>query len=273
MGPPAKRDESLRVCGSIPLSSAKTYYKGNIMKEELIESIGKMVATGNRLELPTEQISNYPAVKKALLAAGGKYKRSGFDFQESAQTIKDRLCGGEVIDDIKKYQYYPTPKVLAEQLVSMSEIEPHHMVLEPSAGQGAIVDVIPECAMLMLVELMPQNAIVLRRKYYPPKVVVVEQDFLTVDVETGFDRIVANPPFTKNQDIDHVMHMYDLLKPGGRIVSVMSSSWTFGIQKKQVAFRDFLHSIGAAYHVVGSGTFKESGTNVNSMVVEINKPF
>ena len=39
-----------------------------------------------------------------------------------------------------------------------------------------------------------------------------------------YDRIIANPPFTKNQDIDHVMQMWNFLKPGGRIVSIMSNS-------------------------------------------------
>ena len=77
------------------------------MKNELLGSIGRMIVNGNRLELPKdEQFSNYAAVKKCLLAAGGKYKKCGFEFSNNAKEVKSRLLGGEVINDKKKFQYY-----------------------------------------------------------------------------------------------------------------------------------------------------------------------
>lgn len=36
-----------------------------------------------------------------------------------------------------------------------------------------------------------------------------------------YDLIVANPPFSKGQDMLHIMQMIKHLKPGGRIVSLM----------------------------------------------------
>ena len=65
------------------------------MKSDLIQSIEKMIPCGNRLELPKDWIfENYASVKTALTTAGGKYKRSGFEFKEDASVIKERLIGG-----------------------------------------------------------------------------------------------------------------------------------------------------------------------------------
>ena len=50
-----------------------------------------------------------------------------------------------------------------------------------------------------------------------------------------------NPPFEKGQDIDHVKHAYDLLKPGGRgcFYYVRGSPSSEGIIKA-AEFRDWL---------------------------------
>ena len=242
------------------------------MNKELTESISKMIVNGNRLELPKdEQFTNYPAVKKCLLDAGGKYKKCGFEFTESAQDIKDRLLGGEAINDKKKFQFFATPDALAERLVGLACVTPHCRVLEPSAGQGAIADLMRDVAdECVVVELMPQNVIALKRQGYDP----YDVDFLTLsDRDIGtFDKIVANPPFTKNQDIDHIRHMHSMLKPGGKLVSVASRSWTFGSQKKQAGFRKWLEDEGAIVTELDSGEFKESGTGVASVIIEVERP-
>ena len=243
------------------------------MKTEVIEEIGMMIPEGNRLELPKDvQFKFYPQVKKALVTAGGIYKRCGFNFKEDAADIQARLTGGEIINDVKKFQYFPTPKNLATYMANLAEVSEYHTVLEPSAGQGAIADIVlskfPKIE-ITLVELMSANITALRRKGYDN---VIKGDFLKCDgLGEGYDRIIANPPFTKNQDIDHVLHMYDKLNDDGILVSVMSSSWTFGSQKKQVAFREWLDKVGAVVEQLPEGTFKESGTTVKTILVKIIK--
>lgn len=230
-----------------------------------------MIPNGKRLELPKdEQFENYAQVKKALLTAGGKYKRCGFDFADDAKVVQDRLVGGEVINDKKKYQFFATPSELAKQLVELADIQPHHTWLEPSVGQAAIADLMLSISKdHVVVERMPENIKVLLRKGYAP----IEGDFLLQSVETIglFDRIVANPPFTKNQDIAHIQHMHSLLNPGGKLVSIASKSWTFGSQKKQIAFREWLDEIGATITEVPAGAFKESGTNISSVIIEASR--
>lgn len=72
-------------------------------------------------------------------------------------------------------------------------------------------------------------------------------------------------------DIDYVLHAYKFLKPGGRLVSIMSSSVTFRENRKTVEFRELLNACGTFGHNP-EGSFKESGTMVNTIIVVMNKP-
>ena len=242
------------------------------MNAELIQSISKMAASGNRLDLPKdEHFANYAQVKKCLIDGGGKYNKCGFIFSDDAGAVKSRLIGGEAINDKKKYQFFPTPYELAYRMLEMADIQGCHSILEPSAGQGAITQLIEdtkEFESLTAVELNPDNVEKLINN--SGCITIIEGDFLTQELES-FDRIVANPPFTKNQDIDHIKHMFSLLNPGGKLVSIASPSWTFGRQKKQVAFRKWLESVNAIVTDVPAGTFKESGTQIRAVIVEIEK--
>lgn len=239
----------------------------------LIDSIKRMVVVGNRMDLPKTALPNYLELKRVLIAAGGKYKKNGFDFTTDAQAIKDRLIGGEKINDKKKYQQFFTPHALAVQLHEMAEVEDHHTILEPSAGQAAIANVVYDAgggSNCVIVELDPVNIAWLRTDGWDP----IEGDFLKLHKEDigAFDRIIANPPFTKNQDVDHILHMYKFLEPGGVLVSLSSTSWRQGTQKKQVAFREWLQSVDAEITEVPTGAFKESGTNVATVIIKVTKP-
>lgn len=237
------------------------------MSSELQQSISKMIVNGNRLELPSDEVfSNYAQVKKTLIQAGGKYKKCGFEFASNdPRDIKDKLCSGEKINDKKKFQFFATPKSLAAELVRLAEIEPHHRCLEPSAGHGAIADLVQEkTGFCTVVELMPENAAVLKSKGYE----VAEGDFLKMVFPERFDRIIANPPFAKNQDIDHIRRMYSMLSDRGMLVSIASLSWLSGSQRKQVEFRAWLAEIGATTTNIPAGEFKQSGTSVGAVIVQ-----
>ncbi len=239
---------------------------------DLLTSIGKMTPNGNRLELPQDDhFANYAQVKQCLLTAGGKYKRNGFEFSEPAAEIQVRLLGGEAINDKKKYQFFPTPLPVVHKLLVLANITPQCRVLEPSAGRGAIADAIRKVARdYVVVELAPHHCRALRRRDHR----VIEGDFLALSTKQlgAFDRIVANPPFAKYQDVDHIRHMHTMLKPGGRLVSIASPSWTFTQGKKPTAFRMWLKSVGAKIVKLPAGAFKKSGTVIRSVIVVIDKP-
>jgi len=235
-----------------------------------------MTPDGNLLLLPKEPLANYAQVKKCLLTAGGKYLQgSKFQFPEDAATIQQRLVGGEAIDanaEGKELQYFPTPHALAERMIYMAGVRDGMRVLEPSAGQGHIAKIMHEKGVkVTCVEIMDQNVQALRRTDYEN---IIAGDFLALDPSDFelFDAIVANPPFSKGRDMQHVRHMYEFLKPGGFLVTVMFPSWEYKQQKAAQEFRNWFDSVAGKREELPEGTFKESGTMTRTLLVTIRKP-
>lgn len=238
--------------------------------------LSRCTVEGNTIKLPGEQLerADYMAVKKQLELIGGKWKGGkvqGFVFGFDPTDLLQQQANGEGRNLKKEYQFFGTPADLADRMVELADIQMEDEVCEPSAGQGAIVQAIHratnEARTVWGFELMPINQTIV------DKIVGFRRlgaDFLTECI-TPFDKFIANPPFTKNQDIDHIRKMYECLNPGGRIVTIASRSWTFGNQSKQVLFRDWLDNCGASVEELPTGTFSESGTEVGAMLLVIDK--
>lgn len=228
--------------------------------------------------LPQIQLNRdeYVAVNKILELLGGKWNRSKkahiFENEQKASSVLGSLDVGSVVDKKKTYQFFETPKDLAKRMVELADIKytDNEMqmqdVIEPSAGRGAICDEIDQSKCLFrCTELNPENAEILIQKGYP----VFIGDFLESTEEA--DRFIMNPPFTKGQDAQHVAHAYSLLRKGGRLVSVMSASVKFNQQKKYAKVRELIEKNGEIIEIAPK-TFKESGTNVNTVLIVLNKP-
>ncbi len=164
--------------------------------------------------------------------------------------------------------FIPTPRLLAIRMVSLANIRIGMQVLEPGAGAGAIADVIRalDNCYLHTIEINPSLCKILWGRGYQTKCA----DFL--DHVGVYDRIIANPPFENLMDIVHVLHMYRLLAPRGRIVTIMSNSSFTNSRKIAVEFREWLDQVGGTVEKLPSDTFKFEGANVNSHLVVIDKP-
>ncbi|HFH2978602.1 TPA: PLxRFG domain-containing protein [Pseudomonas aeruginosa] len=94
--------------------------------------------------------------------------------------------------------------------------------------------------------------------------------------DSGYDRIVMNPPFSKGRDIQHVQHAYSLLKPGGRLVAIMGEGAFFQSNKAAENFRAWLDGLGATSERLPEGSFMDPAlpvnTGVNARMVVIDKP-
>lgn len=249
---------------------------------EAQEVLKQCIVSGNVVKLPDEQLDRkvYADVKKALELIGGKWKGGktyGFVFQKDPTELLEQIANGEKRNLKKEYQFFATPPGLAARMVEMAELNESDgrgfgRILEPSAGQGAIVNAIHEAtggATVICYELMDINREILKKI---KGVSLIGDDFMDADKSSKYDRIIANPPFAKNQDIDHIRLMYELLAPGGIMVTLSSISWTVGVSiKKQVQFREWLDEAGAYTEEVPENTFKESGTRVRTMLIKIKK--
>ena len=237
---------------------------------ELQKSIAHCTVVGNIVKLPDFHLSNYADVRKALINAGGTYKRNTFVFAFDARPVIDMLVGGEVSNLKKEFQFFATPKKIATMIVDKANVQPTDCVLEPSAGQGAIYEAIKENSnplSITCVELMEANCLILKQKAIPH----IKANFLEWNTKLKFHKIIANPPFSKNQDIDHIYKMYSHLRYGGTIVTIASNHWTFSTNRKELEFKKWLDDNIAEITYLKAGDFKESGTNIEAVIIKLTK--
>jgi protein-L-isoaspartate O-methyltransferase len=207
-----------------------------------------------------------------LNVIGGRWnkKAKGHVFEEDPTDLIENVILTGKTSKPEKFGYFPTPQPLARNVVDLAEIEQGMTVFEPSAGSGNLCDVIAEFTDKSLIscnELQEKNVKTLVEKGYP----VTTGDFMSMYPCGSFDRVVMNPPFEKQQDIKHVMFACDFLKPGGRLVAIMSASFTFRTDKRSMEFREFVEQYGS-FHKNPEGSFKSSGTGVNTVTVIIDIP-
>jgi SAM-dependent methyltransferase len=172
--------------------------------------------------------------------------------------------------------FVPTPPGVIELILDRAGIGPEDSVLEPSAGSGNILEALRNAGIeqqrVTALEISLELAEIARGEGYG----VEATDFLEHAGE--YDRVVMNPPFEKNQDIAHVRHAYKLLKPGGRLVSVMSAGVMQGGTRVREEFRAWLDEVGGTVEELPASAFMEKGVRqartagVSTILVTIEKP-
>lgn len=220
--------------------------------------------TRKKLEKYGITYSNYDEIKSLLEAMAG-------DNREREEAKKRKELENKVKSLIGQIPgFFPTPQNVVKEIVEKARIEEGNSILEPSAGSGAIADVIKENYSNVSIDTIEYNMTLqefLKVKNYP----VIADDFMTYNNGKRFDRIVMNPPFENGQDIDHVKHAYELLKDGGRIVSVMSMGPFFRNDRKATEFRAWFDNVGGYQEELPQGSFRESLTGVATCYVVIDK--
>lgn len=253
-----------------------------VAKMTAMDVLKKCTLDGRVIRLPKMKLDKelYDEVKNILYKNGAEWKGhriQGFLFQFDPKEIFERFQSGEKVNLKQEYQFFETQINLARTMVmeaGITKVPPSFKILEPSAGQGgvlrAIAEVLPSMS-IDICEVMPENIEVIKQRGY--RVNFICEDFLQIPKAlTGFyDRIIANPPFSNNQDIEHCMKMYECLKKGGRMVTILGTSWMHGKQKKQEAFRKWLKEVDATIENIAAGAFSQSGTTVKTVLCIINK--
>lgn len=257
------------------------FWKQVLQESDIIE---------NRLYLKTQMDrKQYAELNKVLELLGGKWNRWQkchiFEIENLKEAINEICDTMEVVNLKVLYQQYYTPKELAKRVVELADIKPTDSILEPSAWQGAIVDEIlkKEYSWIVLNELDPNNIKILKEKYNvyewmkdmsdnqgtyssEKKMNIYNWDFLEANYN-DINKIIMNPPFTKSQDVKHILKAYSLLQDSGRLVSIASSS----IQHRTGKLYDELRALNPEFIEVWDWAFKESWTMVSSVIVVINK--
>jgi predicted RNA methylase len=248
------------------------------LTEDIISVLSASVSDGNLLRLQGQLDRKlYQRVDAVLSSAGAKWNRAkkAHVFPGSAQDAVQGMLGqGSVVTALERKQstqFFETPQSVVNQLVNLADVERDHLVLEPSAGRGSIAaDVAGMGATVDCIEIDPEYAEVIRSAGYARTLIVA--DFLTVQPVPQYDRVIMNPPFTRGADVRHVMHALKFVRPGGRLVAVMPASAPDRLDKAAIAFQDQVKVSGGWFDAVPAGSFKESGTDVRTVIAVVPVP-
>jgi len=248
-----------------------------IMSDAVRDVISRSQITENAVILPPESLPRelYEEVNKCLQAAGGKWDRNSKSHlfsRDPRNTLAGATVKGEVVHIQQTLQSFYTPENLAHRVVDAAKICAGEKVLEPSAGEGALADIARSMGGIVTCIEIDEHAVgILKQKGHT----VLQADFLTVNppvVDAKFDKVIMNPPFTRGSAVKHVVHALQFLKRGGRIVAIMDRGVSSRNDSATIEFRKIVQCLGGEVEDIPSGAFKNSGTNVATVIVVIDIP-
>ena len=175
-------------------------------------------------------------------------------------------------------QFYPTPSGVIERVLRDVHMDGKR-VLEPSAGEGAMAVACAKAgALVTAIEIDRSRASRIEEKNVAA-INVVCRNFLTIQPAEmqPFDLVVMNPPFSRTHWIEHVRHAFDMLKPGGRLIAILPITADLGESAQHKRFRAWLETVAKKamwrdwFTDLPAGSFKTSGTNINTVQLDIFK--
>ena len=189
-------------------------------------------------------------------------------------------------DQDKALAYFATPADLACRMADeLGDVGPGR-VLEPSAGDGALIAAItaahPE-AEVTAVECDSGRVALLRRRYGAAWHGTVWhgmfQDFadhMSMDSTfEPFDGVLMNPPFTEPGDrhawAAHFQLAWRLLRPGGRLVAILPASYRFSEFGHATAVRALVETNGGVVTDLPPATFRGAGTGVRTVLIVVTR--
>lgn len=248
-------------------------HAGRRIDADVLSVLRRCTADEEGVTLPPTQLDRklYVKVNEVLIALGGKWnsRRKKHVFEDDPREVLAVAQSTGSYISPKDFGFFPTPPELGRQLIEFADLEPGMLVLEPSAGHGALLDLAAAVVgreNVVGVELLEANLRKLAEKGYA----TMAGDFLSMEPEPIFDRVVMNPPFSGLADIAHVQHAARFLKPDGKLVAITSPSFTFHSNKKAQAFRELLDSAGELLAEIEAGAFKSSGTDVRTVMLSLD---
>lgn len=210
-----------------------------------------------------KETSGQPVPVRVERIAATKSTPAKANDSEAFEAMRERLKAGLQIEVVP--QLFPTPDDLADRMVELADIGPQDVIIEPSAGTGAILRAIKkaeEGAKVTAVEI--NRALFERLNTTYEGINCHHGDFLEFTHFEGVTRILMNPPFSSGQDIQHIQHALGMLTNGGRLVAICANG-----PRQNAQLRPIVEQYGGTWEVLPSDTFKEAGTSVNTVLMAL----
>lgn len=130
-----------------------------------------------------------------------------------------------------RYQQFSTPLDLAALAVLLAQPHAEDIVLEPSAGNGNLIAVLPTVAAVHLNELSEHRNLALRKLFPEASITRFDAAMLSSHLDRRVlpSLIIMNPPFARSEGrgqdryaaVRHLRSALGRLVPGGRLVAIM----------------------------------------------------
>jgi predicted RNA methylase len=166
--------------------------------------------------------------------------------------------------------FYPTPSELVHLMASDLDLY-NKIVLEPSAGNGNIIEVLSEYSPkeIIVCELNDDFAKICSQKSDR----FLKNDFLKVtkDEVSHIDYILMNPPFSKDEE--HILHAWEIAPEGSEIVSLCN--WetidNYSYRKRRI-LKGLIRDHGNSEKLGNVFSTAERKTDVEVGLVHLYKP-
>lgn len=234
----------------------------------------------------------YNEINEVIIRLGGKWKggrTKAHVFQEEPTPLIQFVLSTGIMPPKNPDAFFPTPEKVAHGVMTMAELDKlldDDLILEPQAGNAALLDYLqahadeflidenhaPLNPRIHLVEKSPLRCAILRAKGY---VNVQQQDFLQYRTDLRFARILMNPPFSvpgsKTAYIDHILHAFTFLAPGGVLTSVAPDHFIRHEDQRSQSFLEFITSNGY-FEANDPNAFRETGATVQTVTIALERP-
>jgi methylase of polypeptide subunit release factors len=215
--------------------------------------------------LAKAKLTNVKRVKQAITALQSLSQPEPVNLiQQQIKNLEFDLIGTKIP------YYFPTPKNICDRLIELALLETGMKVLEPCAGKGDLAQVIREAVNVNLdvCELNYDLREILKLKGFN----LIANDCFQLTYPQ-WHRIIANPPFGKTLELDHIYHYYNILLKGGRMVAIVPESVECSTKKVYQLFRQWLTDKCYLNEPLPDGAFLHSDrpTGVKTRILVIEK--
>lgn len=232
-----------------------------LRKDDLSYEVRKeldIINNGNGFEIYIYKLNNInkyhkEQIRYVLTHIGGIESKDKFSFSYDVRPVLAGIIRSGLLPERKSFQFYPTPKKLAEIVFELADLNENETILEPSAGRGDLLNGF-NSKYLKCVEISDLHASILKEKGYD----VTVTDFLNYSEKSKFDKIIMNPPYAEGQARDHVLKASKIFK--NKLVAILPAS---------LKNHNFGESFDHEYSEIIEDAFIEEGTSVRVVILTL----
>lgn len=177
----------------------------------------------------------------------------------------------------KDLAFYPTPEAVAQPIVASLHLGASDRVLDPSAGDGGlVVPLLKTGARVTGIEVDPRRYSQLARlPAARGQLTAVLANFLQMPQDPSYTHVLMNPPFFGTHWMDHVVHAYGFLAPGGLLVAILPATAEVSESRRHEEFREWAKARAESHWCMFSGlppeSFAPSGTRVQTVTLRLRR--